>query len=128
MGSGRHLPTMIKPNPANSSDINQFTIVDFPMWAFVETADFRSMSMSRTGQILIYNNYGPYFVIDQDISLKTGRLSVVEYKSTGHVNFVALRRPYYLKTLTNYVFGLGFGVERIAEENIGGREHYENVP
>ncbi|KAJ9272809.1 hypothetical protein DTO212C5_1070 [Paecilomyces variotii] len=124
--NGEILPTMVKPNPATFPDANNFTISDFPMWAVVETADFKAISMSVTGHLILETNYGPYFIIDQ-ASLETGRFFVVEYKSTGHIDHIIPRRPYFLTDLVNYS-ELGFTVERMEEENIGGREQYQNQP
>ncbi|GAD96360.1 hypothetical protein TSTA_037250 [Paecilomyces variotii No. 5] len=116
---------MVKPNRATFPDANKFTISDFHMWAVIETADFECISMCRTGNLILEINYGPYYIIDQ-ASLETGRFSVVEYKSTGHIDHVILRRPYLLTVLVNYA-ELGFTVDRM-EESIGGGEQYQNRP
>ncbi|THC98112.1 hypothetical protein EYZ11_002400 [Aspergillus tanneri] len=53
---GDHLPTMVESSPAGFPDTTTFTIDDFMMCSFVETADFQTMTMSRSGHVLFGNS------------------------------------------------------------------------
>ncbi|KAI9037011.1 uncharacterized protein KD926_001109 [Aspergillus affinis] len=115
------IPTMVQPNPASFPDPKTFSIDDFMMWAFVENADFTSMTMSRSGHVLFrYGMMGHKF-IDQN-TIDTGRISMVEFKTNGMVDKTAMRLPFNIFQAMSYVNGLGWGVERLEEQMAGGNE------
>lgn len=117
---------MVRPNPASFPDPSTFSIDDFMMWAFVETADFTSMTMSRSGHVLFTSGMLGYNFIDQH-TIDTGRLSLVEFKTNGMVDKQTRRLPFNMFQVMKYVNGLGWGIGRV-EEEMAGRSEDENGP
>ncbi|KAK1141550.1 hypothetical protein N8T08_008963 [Aspergillus melleus] len=116
-----NIPTMVQPNPASFPDPSTFSIDDFMMWAFVETADFTTMTMSRSGHVLFDSDMMGHKFIDQN-TIDTGRVSMVEFKTNGMVDQTAMRLPFNIFQAMIYIAGLGWGVERVEESAAGGDE------
>ena len=124
-GDGQ-IPTMIHPNPASFPDPSTFSEDDFMMWAFVETADFTSMTMSQSGHVLFTSGMLGFNFIDQN-TIDTGRLSLVEFKTNGMVDKRTMRLPFNMFQVMNYVNGLGWGVGRLVDSSAG-RSENQNGP
>lgn len=95
------------------------------------------MANSRTGEFsaLDYDQVrnGPIprglrtnFLVDQD-GLETGRLTLVNFKPNGQIDVEMLRRPFNMISVMTYIYGLGWSVDRLKFENIGGGD-WANEP
>ncbi|RDW64344.1 uncharacterized protein DSM5745_09755 [Aspergillus mulundensis] len=117
-----YMPEAAVLNPV-SDMTNRFE--DFLRWSDLETADFRSIYLTRSGSV-VYNGFlGPYLLLDEE-GLRTGRLSLVQFKQNGAVEDLVEIRPFnmfwpYLD-LTVHIKGL----EEIRHCD-GGRRH-QNTP
>ncbi|KAL3480855.1 hypothetical protein BJX99DRAFT_205448 [Aspergillus californicus] len=109
-------------NPA-SPLTNSFE--DFLSWLDLETADFRSVYLTRSGCI-VYNGFlGPYLLIDNE-SLKTGRLSLVQFRQNGTIKDIMQICPFNIRL--PYV-GLTVHIKQLQEiRNCEGGRRHQNVP
>ncbi|KAL4901081.1 hypothetical protein BDW74DRAFT_182180 [Aspergillus multicolor] len=117
-----HMPEVALLNPA-SDTANSFE--GFLRWSDLETADFRSIFLTRSGSV-VYNGFlGPYILVDEE-GLRTGRLSLVQFHQNGTVEGIIQIRPFNMRwpylDLTVHMKGL----EEIRHCD-GGRRH-QNTP
>ncbi|KAL4994246.1 hypothetical protein BDV10DRAFT_197657 [Aspergillus recurvatus] len=78
-----HIPDVAILNPASHSP-NTNSFERFLSWSDLEAADFRSIFLTRSG-IVLYNGFlGPYLLVDGE-GLRTGRLSLVQFRRNGTV-------------------------------------------
>ncbi|KAL4879770.1 hypothetical protein BJY04DRAFT_89372 [Aspergillus karnatakaensis] len=117
-----YMPSEAIPNPTTMS-INR--IEDFPRWSHLGNADFRSIYLTKSGAVL-YNGYvGPFMFVDEE-GLRTGRLSLVEFKQNGEIGNSILIRPYNMRWLYLNLFVLGKGLEEV--RNCEGGYRHQNTP
>lgn len=90
---------------------------------YLQGADFRMVSMARTGSVLFHNLSNKlWFVIDQ-AGLDTGRLMLLQFQPNGQSLLSTLRRPFNLGEAIAFHKGQALGLEDIVEQDIGGPEH-----
>ncbi|KAL2828176.1 hypothetical protein BDW59DRAFT_51263 [Aspergillus cavernicola] len=88
-----HMPEAALLNPA-SHFTNSFK--DFLPWSDLETADFRSIYLTRSGTV-VYNGFiGPFLLVDEE-GLRTGRLSLVQFAQNGTVRDFIPVRPFNMR-------------------------------
>ncbi|KAL5335953.1 hypothetical protein BJX70DRAFT_401142 [Aspergillus crustosus] len=86
------MPETVLLNPASQS-INNFE--DFVTWAYLETADFRSIYLTRSGAVVYDGFIGPFLLVDEE-GLRTGRLSLVEFAKSGSIRDSMLVCPFIM--------------------------------
>ncbi|KAF7167883.1 hypothetical protein CNMCM5623_001030 [Aspergillus felis] len=87
---------------------------------YLNRADFHALSMTRCGTVVFAD--GPdytWYVIDAP-GLATGRITIVEFGSNGHVRESILRRPWNMGQVISFGQILGRRVVDLAESSIGG--------
>lgn len=117
-----YMPHVAPLNPASPLTNS---LEDFLPWSDLETANFRSVYLTRSGCV-VYNGFlGPYLLIDEE-GLKTGRLSLVQFRQNGTIEDVVQICPFNIRlpfvNLTVHMKGL----QEIRNCD-GGRRH-QNVP
>jgi hypothetical protein len=87
------MPEAALLNPA-SHFTNSFE--NFLSWSDLETADFRSIYLTRSGTA-VYNGFlGPFLLVDEE-GLRTGRLSLVQFAQNGKVEDFIPVRPFNMR-------------------------------
>ncbi|GKZ68301.1 hypothetical protein AnigIFM50267_002979 [Aspergillus niger] len=118
-----HLPDLLDCGP--TTPITTFDEI-LPS-LYLTPADFHAISMTRQGTVVFAN--GPnltWFVIDAP-GLATGRLSLVDFSSNGHVRVSTLRRPWNMGQTMAFEQILGRYLGEIVESCIGGPPQYNEV-
>ncbi|KAL2813963.1 hypothetical protein BJX63DRAFT_206234 [Aspergillus granulosus] len=117
-----YMPQVAPLNPA-SPLTNSFE--DFLPWSDLETADFRSVYLTRSGCV-VYNGFlGPYLLIDEE-GLKSGRLSLVQFRQNGTIEDVVQICPFNIRL--PYV-DLTVHMKELQEiRNCEGGRRHQNVP
>lgn len=123
---GNHEPSIAVPNPATTPVPGSFSITDLLSWAFLETADFQFISITRSG-VLFHGWLHDWYAVDQG-GLETGRLAVVEFKVNEEITNSILRRPYNMFPMYLWYDVLGKDIAALQEHHIGGFERYQNKP
>lgn len=99
---------------------------DYLSWQILEPANFQHLTMTKCGMVRFPGGLRTNFLVDQD-GLETGRLTLVNFKPNGQIDVEMLRRPFNMISVMTYIYGLGWSVDRLKFENIGGGD-WANEP
>jgi hypothetical protein len=114
-----HIPQLL--DPGSGAPI---TLSEVLPALYLHTADFFALSMTRDGTVVFADGPGlTWFVIDEP-GLATGRLTLAEFGSNGHVRVSTLRRPWNMGQTMSFEQMLGKYLSEIAESGIGGPPQY----
>ena len=90
---------------------------------YLQGADFRMVSMARTGTVLFHNLSNRLWLVIDQAGLDTGRLMLLQFQPNGQSLLSTLRRPFNLGDVIAFHYGQALGLEDIVEKDIGGPEH-----
>ncbi|PWY80848.1 hypothetical protein BO94DRAFT_602226 [Aspergillus sclerotioniger CBS 115572] len=103
--------------PAQYPDLARYpSSENFISLYYLETADFRYLSVTRTGTVFLAAIGQIYTVIDQD-TLKTGRLALFSFQSNGQVKSSTRLRPWHMGAEMSTHHMLGWPLERLIDEH-----------
>ncbi|KAB8204099.1 hypothetical protein BDV34DRAFT_226840 [Aspergillus parasiticus] len=118
---GCHFPELLGPG---SPDAAPTTLNEILPALYLAPADFHALSMTRDGTVVFADGPGlTWFVIDAP-GLATGRLTLAEFGSNGHVRVSTLRRPWNMGQTMSFEQILGRYLSEVAESGIGGPPQY----
>ncbi|KAJ5623023.1 hypothetical protein N7490_011628 [Penicillium lividum] len=89
----KYMPSEAILNPETTTDPS---VEDFLPWVDLETANFGDIYLTHTGKVLYLGNPGPYMLVDE-LGLKSGRLTIIEYEINGTVKESVEVRPFNMR-------------------------------
>lgn len=109
---------IVEQNPATPrpEGLNK---TDLMSWQFLEPADFSSLSMTKSGEVRFLKGRFTNFLVDQH-GLETGRLALLDFEPNGQIEVELLLRPFNMNAPMRHIQGLGWSVDRVKFENVGG--------
>lgn len=117
-----YIPSEAILNPETTTNPS---IEDFASWQDLETANFISIYLTHTGNVINYGYTGPYMLVDEE-GLRTGRLALVEYEINGTVEDALHIRPFNMRMPHIYASTLGKGLDEI--RHVWGGYRHQNLP
>jgi hypothetical protein len=109
---------IVEQNPATAHP-DGLNKTDFMSWRYLEPADFTSMSMTKSGEVRFLKGRFTNFLVDQH-GLETGRVALLDFEPNGHIEVELLLRPFNMNPPIQFIYGLGWSIDRVKFENTGG--------
>lgn len=109
---------IVEQNPASARP-DGLNKTEFMSWQFLEPANFSSLTMTKSGKARFLKGRFTRFLVDQH-GLETGRVALLDFEPSGQIEVELLLRPFNLITPIQFIYGLGWSVERLKFENTGG--------
>lgn len=114
-----YIPTAAVLNPATA---HTSSLENFIPWYYLEPAWFGQIYLTRAGTVVYLGRLHHFVLVDEE-GLRTGRITLVDFKINGIVGDSVLRRPFNMREVYIDICHNGQGISDVREGLGGGNFH-----